>query len=116
MKQKLTLFAIVAAVVFSGFTATAGDKPSDEAIKLKLLGYWQSPRHAYLIKSDGVVYMCPQSICTTKNRWDVKGGLFYWDSEPNNILTLTSKEFAYRRVGSNDEPFRLKRISKSEAE
>ncbi len=32
-------------------SASAGEKVSDAAIKQKLLGYWKSPRHGYLIKS-----------------------------------------------------------------
>lgn len=103
-------------LLFVGSVAYANDKNSDAVIKSKLLGYWQSPRHAYLIKDDGVIYMCPQDICTTTNRWDVKNGLFYWDSEPNDILTLTSKEFSFRRAGSKDKPYKMTKITKAEAE
>ncbi len=116
VKHLRTLLVLAAVLAFAAAAAIAGEKPSDSEIKAKLLGYWQSPRHACLIKSDGVVYMCPRSICTTTNRWDVKGGLFYWDGSPNEILTLTSKNFAYREVGATGEGCRLKRISKSEAE
>ena len=51
----------------------AGDKLSDGAIKKKLLGYWESPRHAYLIKSDGIMYMCPRKFATTTDKWDGGG-------------------------------------------
>ena len=116
MEKVLTLLALAAVFAFAGFNANAGEKSSDAEIKSKLLGYWQSPRHAYLIQANGVIYMCPRSICTTTNRWDVKGGRFYWDSKPNEILTLTSKTFVFREVGAAGEGFKLKRISKSEAE
>lgn len=116
MKQLLSLLTFASVLAFTGFSANAGEKSSDAEIKSQLLGYWQSPRHAYLIQSNGIVYMCPRSICTTTNRWDVKGGLFYWDSQPHDILTLTSKTFVYREVGASGEGYKLKRISKSEAE
>lgn len=114
MKPLLILLAILA--VLAGSSAFAGDKQSDTEIKAKLVGYWQSPRHAYLIAADGVVYMCPRSICTTTNRWDVKGGLFYWDSEPCDILKLTGKTFVYREVGAGGEGYKLTRITKEQAE
>ncbi len=113
MKTVLPLLAL-AATCLACSSAIAG--PSDAEIKAKLLGYWQSPRHAYLIESDGVVYMCPRSICTTTNRWAVKGGLFYWDSEPCEILELTDKTFVYREVGSGGAGYKLVRITKQEAE
>jgi len=73
-----------------------GDRPSDSAIKQKLLGYWKSPRHGYLIKSDGIMYMLPRKYATTTNRWDVRGGRFYQDGAACEIVTLTDKKFVYR--------------------
>ena len=115
--RMLRQFLFLAAVlILTSPTLNAGETPSDAEIKTKLLGYWQSPRHAYLIEADGVVYMCPRSICTTTNRWDVKNGRFYWDSEPHEILTLDGQNFVYREVGASSEPYKLKRISAREAE
>jgi hypothetical protein len=94
----------------------ADDRTSDSVIKEKLLGYWGNPRHSYLFKSDGIIYMCPRSISTTTNRWHVKGGLFYWDSEPNEILVLTNKKFVFRSTGDNRTTFTYKRVTKKEAE
>ena len=116
MKKTLPLLALAAILAMSCFSANAGEKSSDAQIKAKLLGYWQSPRHAYLIAEDGVVYMCPRSICTTTNRWDVKGGLFYWDSDPCDILKMTSKTFVYREVGAGGEGYKLTKITKEQAE
>ena len=112
MKHVFSFLALATVLAFTSFSAVAGDKLSDTQIKSKLLGYWQSPRHAYLIQANGIVYMCPRSICTTTNRWYVKGGLFYWDSAPHEILTLTGKTFVYREVGAPGPGYRLKRISK----
>lgn len=113
--MRLPLVA-VPAFLFTCLLCAAGEKDSDAAIKRKLLGYWQSPRHAYLIKADGVIYMCPRSICTTTNRWDVRGGTFFWDSAPHDILTLTEKKFAYRPQGNPGPTYTLTRISEKEAE
>lgn len=116
MKLVLQFVFLTAVLAFVSTGSKAEDKSSDADIKLKLLGYWQSPRHAYLIEADGIVYMCPRSICTTTNKWDVKNGRFYWDSEPHEILQLDGKSFVYRAVGSSGEGYRLRRISKREAE
>lgn len=115
MKPKVTLLSLLVLIV-GAMVAIAGDKPSDAAIKQKLLGYWQSPRHAYLIKSDGIIYMCPRSICTTTNKWEVKAGLFYWDSEPNEIVLLNAKKFVYRSIAKKELTYTLVRTSEAEAE
>ncbi len=47
MKSKLLLLSLTAINI----VAMAGEKMSDPEIKQKLLGYWESPRHGYLIKS-----------------------------------------------------------------
>ena len=91
----------------------AGEKMSDPEIKQKLLGYWKSPRHGYLIKSDGIMYMLPHKDATTTNRWDVRNGKFYQDGGPYEILSLTDKKFVYR-VGSSTAT--LIRSTKEEAD
>lgn len=117
MKTKRTLPALVVVLVITSFSAAAGDKLSDSAIKQRLLGYWQSPRHGYLIKSDGIMYMCPRKYCTTTNRWDVKGGRFYQDSRSYEIVTLTDKKFVYRDTGKkNAMPFTLIKGAKEEVD
>jgi hypothetical protein len=94
MKTKRLLLNLLTIFGMS-LLATAGEKLSDAAIKQKLIGYWQSPRHGYLIKSDGVMYMLGG---TTTNRWDVKGGIYYED--PFDTIVLTNKKFVVRSRGT----------------
>jgi hypothetical protein len=57
-----------------------------------------SPRHAYLIQSDGLKRMCPTTgpyRATTVNHWDVRNGMYYEDSESFRIVKLTKTEFDY---------------------
>jgi hypothetical protein len=96
--------------------AMAGDKLSDAAIKQKLLGYWKSPRHGYLIKSDGIIYMLPRKYATTTNHWDVKNGVFYWDGIPNEIISLDDKKCVYRSRDRNPMTFTLIRSTKEEVD
>ena len=112
MKSSLVLasLALIAGFVF------ANEKLSDSAIKKKLLGYWGNARHSYLIKSDGVMYMCPRDISTTTNRWDVKDGKFYLDSDAHEIVVLTDKKFVYRTLGAKPFTFSWTRLTEKEAE
>ena len=71
-------------------TAATADTASDAAMKRKLLGYWQSGRHAYLFKSDGICYMVEG---TTTSHWDIRGGVYYDDGTPYKILILNEKKF-----------------------
>lgn len=93
MKLTITTLSLLLSVTC---LVSAGERMSDAEIKQKLLGYWKSPRHEYLIKSDGIMYMLPRKYATTTNRWDVKGGRFYQDGDACEIVTLTDKQFAYR--------------------
>jgi len=93
MKVTVTILSLLLSMAYS---VMAGEKMSDPEIKQKLLGYWKSPRHGYLIKSDGVMYMLPRKYATTTNRWDVRGGRFYQDAAACEIVTLTDKKFVYR--------------------
>jgi len=108
MKTKAILANIVVSLLLGILTVSAGERMSDAAIKQKLLGYWKSPRHEYLIKSDGIMYMLPREEGTTTNRWDVKGGKFYQDGGPYEIVSLTAKKFVYR--GSSGPTFTLTRM------
>jgi len=109
------LFFLVAA--WSGpFALSAADKPSDATIKKQLIGYWQSPRHPYEIHANGIIYMCPRSICTTSSPWDVRNGIFYWGQDANEIVTLTPTRFAFRSVKPPRTLYELERISKKDAE
>jgi len=112
MKTALVLasLSIVAGIVFGS------EKLSDSAIKEKLFGYWGNARHSYLIKSDGIMYMCPRDICTTTNRWDVRNGKFYLDSEPNEIVVLTDRKFVYRSLGAKPFTVTWARLTEKEAE
>jgi hypothetical protein len=93
--RKLILHATaLASVAMSGYALAEGDAQ----IKAKLVGYWMSPRHAYLIQANGLMRMCPTTgpnPATTVNRWDVRNGLFYQDDEPYRIVKLTKAEFDY---------------------
>ena len=93
--------------------ALAGEKLPDAQIKRKLLGYWKSPRHGYLIKSDGIMYMLPRKYATTTNRWDVRGGRFYQDGGACEIVTLADKKFVYR---DSRGTYALTRSTKEEAD
>ena len=74
---------------------------SDAQIKAKLVGYWLSPRHAYLIQADGLKRMCPTTgpyAANTVNHWDVRNGVYYEDDEPFRIVKLTKAEFDYANM------------------
>jgi hypothetical protein len=71
---------------------------SDAQIKAKLVGYWLSPRDAYLMQANGLKRMCPTTgsyRATTVHHWDVRNGLYYEDGEPYRIVKLTKTEFDY---------------------
>jgi hypothetical protein len=91
------------------------DKPADAAIKQKLLGYWKSPRQAYHIVADGKMYVGLRKDVTTE-RWNVKNGKFYWWNVPYKIVTLTDKEFVFREIDGQGEPFMLVRSTKEEVD
>lgn len=112
MKTKL----IPAFLFLTAWSIFAGENLPDSVIKEKVLGYWGNARHSYLIKSDGVMYMCPRDISTTTNRWDVKNGRFYLDSDPHEILILTNKKFAYRSLGTKPFTVTWSRLTEKEAE
>ena len=107
---------VLAALALSAGIVFASEKLSDSAMKEKLLGYWGNARHSYLIKSDGVMYMCPRDISTTTNRWDVKDGKFYLDSDPHEIVVLTDKKFVYRTLGAKPFTVSWTRLTEKEAE
>jgi hypothetical protein len=110
MKRLFMTLLLVLSVICS---ASAGEKMSDAEIKQKLLGYWKSPRHGYLIKSDGIMYMLPRKYVTTTNRWDVRGGKFYQDGAVCEIMTLADKKFVYR---DSRGTYVLTRSTKEEAD
>lgn len=116
MRTKLIIPTLTAIVAISALPGCVGNVPADAATKQKLLGYWRSPRHDYLYKADGVRYMQPRPPCTTTNRWDVKGGVYFEDSEPYDIVSHTDQTFAYRSRDADQITFTLKRITKKEAE
>ena len=97
-------------------TAATADSASDAALKRKLLGYWQSGRHAYLFKSDGICYMVERT--TTYHR-DIRGGVYYVDAMPYEIVSLNEKDFEYRSRDKNASPYirdGLERCSKKDIE
>jgi hypothetical protein len=80
----------------------------DAALKKQLLGYWQSPRHGYLIKDNGIMYMLPRPA-TTKNTSDVRGGYFYQDGEAFKIVALNKFQFMYQQLNGDRIVFTLNR-------
>lgn len=93
--RKLILLSTAIASFIMGGSALA---ESDAQLKTKLLGYWLSPRHAYLIQADGLMRMCPTTgpnPATTTNHWDVRNGMFYQDENAYKIVKFTKTEFDY---------------------
>jgi hypothetical protein len=81
--------------------ASTSNAQGDVQIKSKLLGYWMSPRHGYLIQANGLMRMRPTvgpNHATMTNRWDVRNGMFYQDGEPYKIVKFTQSEFDYEAV------------------
>jgi hypothetical protein len=115
MKIKLTSLTVLLLFGVS-LSGLAADALSDSAIKEKILGYWGNARHSYLIKSDGIMYMCPRDISTTTNRWDVRDGMFYLDGDPHKIVSLTDQQFVYRSIGAKPFTVTWKRLTEKEAE
>ena len=94
-----TILVMMAAT--SLIVASTSNAQSDVQIKSKLVGYWMSPRHGYLIQANGLMRMRPTvgpNHSTTTNRWDVRNGMFYQDGEPYKIVKLTQSEFDYEAV------------------
>jgi hypothetical protein len=115
MKTKLTCLTVLLLIGVS-LNGLAADALSDGAIKEKILGYWGNARHSYLIKSDGMMYMCPRDISTTTNRWDVKDGMFYLDGDAHKIVSLTDQQFVYRSTGTKPFTVTWKRLTEQQAE
>jgi hypothetical protein len=113
--KKLTGLTVLLLIGVS-LNGLAADALSDTAIKEKILGYWGNARHSYLIKSDGIMYMCPRDISTTTNRWDVKDGMFYLDGDAHKIISLTDQQFVYRSTGAKPFTVTWKRLSEQQAE
>jgi len=110
MKVTVTILSLLLSMTYF---VMAGEKMSDAAIKQKLVGYWKSPRHGYLIKSDAIMYRPPRKYATTTNRWDVKNGMFYQDGSPCQIVSLTNEKFVYR---DSRGTYVLTRSTKEEAD
>ncbi len=99
----------------ANFETATTNSASDAAMKRRLLGYWQSGRHAYLFKSDGICYMVEG---TTKSDWDIRGGVYYYGGIPCKIGSLNEKEFEFRSLdnGSQYIEDRWERCSKKDVE
>lgn len=92
-----------------------GDKPSDSAIKQKLLGYWKSSQQVYHIAAAGKMYVDRGQDRTTE-RWNVKNGKFCWGNVPYTIVTLTDNDFVFREIGGGKYTFVLIRSTKEEVD
>jgi len=109
----LTLFVAANAADTDQPTQATPDAPSDSAIKQKLVGYWSSSRHAYLNKPNGISYMVSG---TTTNQWNVKGGIYFLDAKPYDIVSLTDNTFVFRSRENSNLTFTLKRCMPSDIE
>ena len=78
-------------------------KPSDLAIKQKLVGYWKFPKAVCYIAADGKMHVGPRKNETEASSWDVRDGKFYWSNVPYTIVTLNDKEFVFREIGSGQK-------------
>jgi hypothetical protein len=87
----------------------------DASIKKQLLGYWKSPRHGYLLKSNGIMYMLPRPGATTTNTWDVRDGFFYQDGEALKIVALNKYQFMYQQTNGDRIVFTLDRSTAAQA-
>jgi len=93
-----TILVMMAAT--SLIVASTSNAQSDVQIKSKLVGYWMSPRHGYLIQANGLMRMCPTVGPTTQLRQIIGmyNGMYYQDGEPYKIVKLTQSEFDYEAV------------------
>jgi hypothetical protein len=94
MRKLILLSTALASFIMGGYALAE----SDAQIKAKLVGYWLSPRHAYLMQANGLKRMCPTTgpyRAVTVNHWNVRNGLYYEDTEPYRIVKLTKTEFDY---------------------
>lgn len=100
------------------FAAVPMVRADDAAIKKQLLGYWKSPRHGYLYKANGIVYMLPRPPSTSTSHWDVRHGVYYemdgGRTYAYRIISLTEKEFKYAPLEGDPSPFTLVRSSAEE--
>jgi hypothetical protein len=95
--------------------ATSLAHADDASIKKQLLGYWRSPRHGYLLKSNGIMYMLPRPGTTTTNTWDVRNGFFYQDGEALKIVALNRFQFMYQQTSGDQIVFTLDRATAAQA-
>jgi hypothetical protein len=105
MKTKLIRPAMVLILICTVTAAATADTASDAVIKRKLLGYWNSGRHAHLFKSDGTHYADVLAAAMgdegTPHHWDIRSGLYYDDGTPYKILILNEKKFEFRSLDKN---------------
>jgi hypothetical protein len=106
-KLKLTLVVLLLAAAMA--------QADDAAVKKQLLGYRQSPRHAYLLKSNGIMYMLSRPPCTTTNTWDVRNAFFYQDGEALKIVALNKHQLMYQQLTGDRIVFTLNRSTAAEA-
>jgi hypothetical protein len=90
MRTQLVRSAIALTLISVLIAAAMADSASDAVLKRKLLGYWQSGRHTYLFKSDGIRYMVAG---VPTSHWDIQGAVYYEDGKPYKIVTLNEKMF-----------------------
>lgn len=90
MKTKLVRLILCLTLLSILATGANADRASDATLKEKVLGFWETGRHAYLFKSDGIRYMV-EGVPTA--RWDIRGGMYYEDGKPHKIAKLNDTTF-----------------------
>ena len=92
------------------------NKPSDVALRERIVGYWKNPKVAFHMAADGKMYDCPQKAGGDIFEWDVRDGKFYWSGEEYEIVTLTNKEFVYRELDGQKTTFIWTKSTKEEVD
>jgi hypothetical protein len=122
MKTKLIAIAML---ITSAFTANA---ETDAQLNAKLVGYWESRRHAYAYLSNGTWRMLPSDPLTTHGFWDIRAGILYEhvanDSsvQAYKIIKLNNKEliiedlYPEQTVLKKKFVYHMIRVSQAEAE
>ena len=81
------------------------------ALSRRLIGRWQSPRHAYFYRADGTWSWDEETFQETTGTWHIEGNKFFqvFGSTPDSgevIILLTSKDFLF---GDHVAPYYLRR-------
>lgn len=94
---------------------SVNESDDDAAKKWKLLGFWRDDqKQSYHIKENGVICISSESSKEMTNTWDVKNGLFIWESKSHEILGPINDKLVFRPKDSPGPIFTLTRVEKAE--